>query len=79
VGEAGEELVLGGAGPLRFRAGEALAIAASAGLQVSFVPEWYDIDSVEDLRRAVAGSDTGAHRALRTEEIVSTLDAARRG
>ena len=57
---------------------ETIAIARGSGLQVSFVPEWYDIDSVEDLRRATAGADPGAHRASRTEEVVARLDAERR-
>ena len=58
---------------------ETISIARNAALPVSLVPEWYDIDSVEDLRRATAGGDPGAHRAWRTEEVVARHDAAGRG
>ncbi len=58
---------------------ETIALAGSAGLPVSLVPEWYDIDSVEDLRRATAATHLGAHRARRTEEFVARHDAAGRG
>lgn len=55
------------------------AIARSAGLKVSLIPEWFDIDSAADLRRAAAGTDPGTHRALRTEDVVARLDSASRG
>jgi rSAM/selenodomain-associated transferase 1 len=58
---------------------ETMSIARSAALPVSLVPKWYDIDSVEDLRRATAAGDPGAHRARRTEEVLARHDAAGRG
>ena len=48
---------------------ETVDIARGAGLHVSFVPEWYDIDSVEDLRRAAAEP----HHAPRTLDVVARL------
>ena len=58
---------------------ETMSIARNAGLEFSLVPEWYDIDSVEDLRRATAATHLGANRASRTEGIIARLDGASRG
>jgi hypothetical protein len=55
-----------------------VAIATSAGLPVSLVPEWYDVDSVEDLRGISAPLRPEAHRARHTERFLERLDAARR-
>lgn len=54
---------------------ETVAIASTAGLPVSLVPDWYDVDSVDDLRRAAAPPGPETHRALRTEEVLARLDA----
>jgi rSAM/selenodomain-associated transferase 1 len=48
---------------------ETIGIARGAGLQVSFVPEWYDVDSLEDLRRAAAQP----HHAPRTRDVFARL------
>lgn len=53
-------------------------IAKALGLTVSILPEWYDVDSVDDLRRAVESSRSEAHRARHTKDLLARLAAARR-
>jgi rSAM/selenodomain-associated transferase 1 len=55
-----------------------VAIAESAGLPVTLVAEWDDIDTVEDLRRIAAPRRPEAHGARHTEQFLERLDGARR-
>jgi hypothetical protein len=52
--------------------------AKGLGLMVSIVPEWYDVDSIDDLQRAVESSASGAHPARRTTQLMARLTAIRR-
>lgn len=51
-----------------------VGIAKALGLPVSLVPDWYDIDSVDDLQRAVGPASGEAQRALHTRTVLSRLD-----
>ena len=52
-------------------------IANRLGLPVSLVPEWYDVDSIDDLEGAIQPSRLGGHRARHTEQVMAQLGAVR--
>ena len=48
-----------------------LSAAEAHRLSVTFIPPWYDIDSMDDLRRVLEPSIEGARRACRTHAWVA--------
>ncbi len=58
---------------------ETRAAADAHGLPVALLPAWYDVDTVDDLRRAIASPDREAHAPRYTREWANGLDAIENG